>query len=212
MLKRIYSHLGWMVFPFAIAGIITLSLLDFLLWRQSIGDFKLRTTTDFVAFYPAGWIARTEGASQVYNLVSQKAVEESVLGSSILLDEVNPFVHPPFVVPLLRLIVQSDYVSSYQNWALVMSALFVISEFILILSLPNISKKESLLLFSASLLFFPGMVSILNGQDSAILFLGGAIWMYGLVLAPTLAAVGAIDALVTEATIVVEKEAIQPSE
>jgi uncharacterized membrane protein len=34
----------------------------------------------------------------------------------------------------------------------------------------------------------------------------------GLVLAPTLAAVGAIAALVTEATIVVEKEAIQPSE
>jgi len=34
----------------------------------------------------------------------------------------------------------------------------------------------------------------------------------GLVLAPTLAAVGAIAALVTEATIVVEKESILPSE
>ena len=34
----------------------------------------------------------------------------------------------------------------------------------------------------------------------------------GLVLVPTLAAVGAIAALVTEATIVVEKESIPPSE
>ena len=34
----------------------------------------------------------------------------------------------------------------------------------------------------------------------------------GLVLAPTLAAVGAIAALVTEATIVLEKESIPPSE
>ena len=34
----------------------------------------------------------------------------------------------------------------------------------------------------------------------------------GLVLTPTLAAVGAIAALVTEATIVVEKESISPSE
>jgi Flp pilus assembly pilin Flp len=34
----------------------------------------------------------------------------------------------------------------------------------------------------------------------------------GLVLVPTLAAVGAIAALVTEATIVVEKESVPPSE
>jgi Flp pilus assembly pilin Flp len=34
----------------------------------------------------------------------------------------------------------------------------------------------------------------------------------GLVLVPTLAAVGAVAALVTEATIVVEKESIPPSE
>lgn len=38
------------------------------------------------------------------------------------------------------------------------------------------------------------------------------IGVVGLVLVPTLAAVGAIAALVTEATIVVEKESIPPSE
>jgi len=181
MIKRIYSHFGWMITPVVVAGIVILSLLYLILWMELIGNFKLRTTTDFVAFYSAGWIARTEGKGNVYNLDYQRMVEERVSGNSMELDEVNPFVHPPFIVPILSHIVQSDYVLSYKNWALLMTILLTISALFLIFSLPHSSKMEYILLLLSSLLFFPGMVSILNGQDTAILLLGGSIWFYGMV-------------------------------
>jgi hypothetical protein len=170
-----------MVLLFAIGGIVTLSLLYLLLWMQLIGSFKLRTTTDFVAFYAAGWIARYESPSQVYNLDSQRVVEEHVSGSSIRANQVNPFVHPPFVIPLISLLITPDFVNSYENWAMGMLLLLMISSLLLIFSLPYLGKMDSLLLFLSGLLFFPGMVSLLNGQDSAILLLGAAIWFYGLV-------------------------------
>lgn len=168
------------LYPLAIAGIVSLAWLYLILWVQLIGVQRLRTTTDFVAFYAAGRIAQTEGAGQVYNLQSQRAVEEVVVGHTFQADEVNPFVHPPFVIPLLEHVIQPDYIAAYQSWALVMSAFFVVSAACLVISLPRLLKRDAIILLAVLILFFPGMVSILNGQDSAILLLGGAIWLYGL--------------------------------
>jgi hypothetical protein len=46
-------------------GLVSLALVYVVLWLGMIGDPRERTGADFIAFYAAGRIARTEGAARV---------------------------------------------------------------------------------------------------------------------------------------------------
>jgi hypothetical protein len=173
---------GKLCIPLILAGITLLLVFYSLMWIQLTSDRKLYSTTDFIAFYSAGRIAQSSDSAQVYNLDYQKGEEERILGYTIQPDEVNPFVHPPFVIPLLKLIINSDYLSSYFRWAFVLGALSFISGIFLVMSLQQKWGMSTILLLGVSVLFFPIMVSILNGQDSAVLLLGGSLWFYGLMV------------------------------
>ncbi len=41
--------------------------------------------------------------------------------------EVNPFPHPPFIIPLLMLLAHLDYVPAFVIWSVLMSIIFIIS-------------------------------------------------------------------------------------
>ncbi|MGD8404529.1 MAG: glycosyltransferase family 87 protein [Anaerolineales bacterium] len=162
---------------FLLSSLLALTLIYSVLWAQMIVDSFERTGTDFMALYAAGKIAREHGFSQVYDLQLQKQVEESVLGFQILPTDVNPFVHPPFILPVLAVISNWDYPTAFSIWGFFLLLIFVLSSWILSKSLVHIGKP--VILFLGSLLFFPTFVSILNGQNTAILALGGALWLYG---------------------------------
>lgn len=183
-----------------IVAVGSLLLIYPLLWLRVIRDPAERTAADFLPFYAAGRIAITEGMSKVYDLETERKTEDGILnatitqvytsrgqvapqstGPEISLKELNPFPHPPFIIPLLTIIAYLDYVPAFVSWSLLMTLLLILSTGILVRLIPEAQGWMKWTLFLGTLLFFPGFFSIINGQDTAVLLLGASIWFYELI-------------------------------
>jgi hypothetical protein len=163
---------------FSAAGLAALAIIYAVLWLRMIADPVERTGADFIAFYAAGRIALTGDTAAVFDLQAQQAAEEAVLGFPILPEELAPFMHPPFILPALMLVALLPYVGAFHAWALLLLVLYFVCAWLLVRTIPG-GKKDAAL-FAGIVLFFPAFVSILNGQNSALLVLGAALWLYGL--------------------------------
>lgn len=164
-----------------IATIVSLALVYPLLWMKMLADPVQYTGADFIAFYAAGRIADNEGASRAYDLNLQQKYQQEVVMYDFELQNVNPFVHPPFVVPLTQLAVTADYIASFQRWALLMVVISALgTPFLTSLHDGSFTPSEKVFLTLGLLLFLPLFQSVILGQDNAIMFLGISIWMWGL--------------------------------
>jgi len=168
---------------FLIAGIASLLLSYLGIWMRMINDPVERTGADFIHFYSAGRIAQSEGAAHVYDLSLQQEIEEQQVGFALAPGQVLPYNHLPYLIPILRVTMSADYVSSFYRWVFLMIAIFITGIGILgrVLTGDGIDRKSTLLASIGGFLFLPLFVSLMNGQDTAFLLLGAAIWMYGLV-------------------------------
>jgi len=164
---------------FTIGGLLSLAIIYAALWVRMVASPVERTGADFIALYAAGRITLTGHLSDVYVPQIQQAQEEAVLEFPIESTDLNPFVHPPFILPLLALVALLPYTAAFHVWALFMLALYGISAWFLVRTIPQLHKDRGLII--SIFLFFPAFVSILNGQNSAILFFGAALWLYGLI-------------------------------
>lgn len=164
---------------FTTVGLVSLALIYILLWVNMINDPKQRTGSDFIGFYSFGRIAQTQGFENIYNVQSQENIEEGVVGFQVVPEF---YTHVPFVTILADLIVDSNYISSFIRWAIILLLLNAISSYFLIQALHREDfKKEEIVILSAGIfLFFPTFIAFMNGQDDAILLLGLAIWLWGL--------------------------------
>ena len=185
---------------FAIAGIISLLLVYPILWLRVIRDPAQRTAADFLPFYAAGRIANTAGFASVYDWEAQRQAENDILnetirqmlvskgqpvtpedfGPPIQTTEVNPFPHPPFIVPVLMLLARLDYLPAFGIWSALMCVIFLLSAALLVKLVPQARGRDRWVLFLGTALFFPAFFSIINGQDTAILLLGASVWVYAL--------------------------------
>ena len=162
-------------------SVISLLLIYIILWMQMIATPKLRTGTDFIAFYTAGRVAQEKGVDNVYNIAYQQNLQESLLGFSIANNQPLLYNHIPFLIPLLALIMQNSYTASFFLWFLLQIMLYGISFYILFQLLPKVWTKETKLkLIIGGLLFFPTFSSLLIGQDTPFLFLGVSLFVYGI--------------------------------
>jgi hypothetical protein len=167
---------------FLIASVISLSVSYAGVWFRLINDPIERTGSDFIAFYTAGRMAQEKGASRVYDIALQRQIEEEQVGFMLAPEQVLQYNHMPFLIPVLRRIVTTDYVGSFARWALLM-ALFQAAAMILLgrmLKRAGIKPSSARIAMVGGMLFLPAFFSLMNGQDTGILLLGAAIWTYGL--------------------------------
>ncbi len=163
------------------AGIISLSLIYIILWAQMITNPAERTGTDFIAFYTAGRVAREHGVAHVYNIAYQQEIQEKLLGFSLANHQPLLYNHLPFLIPLLYLIIQKNYILSFFLWLLLLFIVYGASFLLLFHILPqNWHKKTKKRLILSGFLFFPLFSSLLLGQDTAFLFLGVTLFLYGI--------------------------------
>src|SRR6266545_662817 len=167
---------------FIMAGIISLFVSYLGIWIRFINDPVESTGSDFIAFYSAGRIAQREGASNVYNPLLQQQIQQKEVGFSLSPGQVLLYNHLPFLLPILQAIVNTSYVDSFYRWIFLLIMVYVAAIVILsrLLTLVEIDKNSILLISIGAFLFLPTFFSLMNGQDTAFLFLGIAIWMYGL--------------------------------
>jgi len=167
-----------------IIGIIAQLAWYGLLWSRMFTQLDISKPGDFSIFYTAGRIAATGHVTQIYNLQSQLAVQEKLLGSSFPLSQLLPFNHPPLLVPILQLICSQDYMASYWRWVLVMVC-FILATLVIIdrLLLAMQWNQDARLTFIICCgLFYPIFVGLLKGQDTAFLLFGCMFWFFGLVV------------------------------
>lgn len=163
--------------------IASLLIIYSVLWVRMITDEAQYTGTDFVPFYAAARIARSDGPSQMYDLQLQQKVESDLGNFNIQLQDVRIYLNPPFVVPFVSLVATPNFVTSLVLWEALM-ALFILVGTVLVFQIlrPHFSKQVLIIFLLGILFFFPGYKSLVIGQNSAMLFLGACIWVYGLTL------------------------------
>ena len=168
---------------FIIGGIVSLFVSYLGIWGRMISDPVERTGADFIHFYSAGRIAQSQGATHVYDLSLQQKVQEEQVGFSLVPGQVLPYNHIPYLIPILKAIVNTNYIDSFYKWDSIMILLYIGGVMILsgLLKQASLVRSSISMTATGSLLFLPVFVSLMNGQDTALLFLGAAIWMYGLV-------------------------------
>jgi len=166
-----------------LASVLSLALVYLLLWLGMINDQKERTGADFIAFFAASQIAITEGPYNIYNLELQKQVEEDQIGFELASGQILLFNHLPYLIPILNLIVTEDYIASFVRWGVILLAVFLLGNYILLSVLINtgLNKQEYMLFGFGSILFLPFFISLLNGQDTAFLFIGAVLLLWGVV-------------------------------
>ncbi|HSL30100.1 MAG TPA: glycosyltransferase family 87 protein [Anaerolineales bacterium] len=166
----------------AVAGVLSLFISYVGIWNRFVNDPVQRTGSDFIAFYSAGRVAQNQGISAVYDPRLQQMIQQEEVGFTLAPGQVLLYNHLPFLVPLLQIIVSENYVASLHRWVLLLMILYILSVVVLstISRQSGFNQESTVLTAVGALLFLPVFFSLMNGQDTAILFLGASIWMYGL--------------------------------
>ena len=169
---------------FVLAGLTTLIVIYAILWLKMISSPAERTGADFIHFYAAGIIARNQGAVHVYDLELQQTVEQEQVGFMLAPGQVLPFNHVPYLIPILSVVVSKNYVASFWRWAILMLICYMIGISLIAwwFRQKEFDIHTMLLISAGAITFYPVFVSLMQGQDTALLFLGGCLWVVGLSL------------------------------
>ena len=165
---------------FAITGLLSLFIIYSLLWVRMINTPVERTGSDFIGLFTGARLSQLHGYSAMYDIEKQQNLQAEVVGFEFHPDQTGYFTHPPFIVPLVRLISTDDYTTSLTRWTIILLALNALTVFVLLQTLPKdyYSKSETWLLGLGAFLFTPTFSGLMNGQDTAVLMLGAAVWVY----------------------------------
>lgn len=163
------------------SAILSLPLYFILAWMNMLEDAYERTGSDFMGFYTFGRISQVRGYPHIYEIEEQQKLQEEIVGHPV-----TPifYTHLPFIAPLAKVLVNEDYIESFKRWAVILFFLNVLNVYILA-NLLNISKftRENIVILCLGAFFFdPTFSGFMNGQDTAILLTGAALWAYGLFL------------------------------
>jgi Protein of unknown function (DUF2029). len=164
---------------FYITGLISLALCCSLLWLRMITSKAERTGSDFIALYAAGRVARLDGMSKVYDPLLQQAVEQEQVGFELVPGQVLLYNHVPYLVPVLWLIAGKSYLVSFIVWSALLVLFYGIGAWILI-RIVHPGHPYNWLCAAAILTFYPLFISLMDGQDTAFVFLGLCLWLAGL--------------------------------
>jgi hypothetical protein len=160
-----------------LSALLAQGVLYVIFWTQMISDRTLRTGTDFIAFYSAGQVADQYGTARVYDISLQQTIQQEQVGFTLAPGQVLIYNHLPYLIPLLRVLVSTNYVASFSRWAFLLLALYGLAVYLLVKTL-GWDNVPPWLVGLGALGFYPFFVSLLNGQDTAFLVLGAALCFY----------------------------------
>jgi hypothetical protein len=163
----------------AFVGIFSLMSYHIFYWVNLLNDPDQRTGSDFIGFYNFGRIMQEKGIQSIYDIAEQQRIEEEVVGHPVT---VIFYTHLPFMAPLAAAIVDEDYLASFKRWALILLLLNALNVYLLanLLDLKRFTRENGLILILGAFFFDPTASGFMNGQDTAVLLLGAALWLRGM--------------------------------
>jgi len=143
------------------------------LWWSARGKIAWGQT-DFISYYTAAGMMQDRMGSALYDLNRQSLYQDGILrslGSPFRFqDGLLAYNHPPFEIAWYLPLARLSYLPAYIVWVAVSFACFVAGVWLLARS-PGQHWTAAVLPMLASLAFFPVFIALLQGQDSATLFL-----------------------------------------
>jgi hypothetical protein len=166
---------------FLIASILLQATFCVIKWRALLTDPELNGI-DFISFYTAGSIAREGDYSHLYDLQAQNDIQSKLIPPDTFAGGVNLSQHPPYLAPLLSMIASDNFVKSYMIWTAILAFMLLLCSFIIYKFLLSLGWDcfSAVLCAANSVLFYPLLLSLLKGQDTAFILFGLLFWMLGL--------------------------------
>jgi len=130
----------WRVFQ--IAATCSLAITYVFQWGKMISIPSERTGADFIAFYAVGRIAQDQGISSVYKVNAQHDIEQIVVGFNLAKGQVLLYNHMPYLIPLLKLLVNADYIDSFIRWVVLMIGIYVAGSIFFLNSISSTEKNK----------------------------------------------------------------------
>jgi len=151
----------------------------------------LEGNSDFIACYTAARMVWDGKGAQLYDLSEQTAYQDKVLQSLDtqfrFRDGLLAYIHPPFEIVWFLPLGGLSYFQAYSVWLAISLGCLVAGVYVL-LRCPGHDRSRFLRFLLGSLAFFPVFINLLQGQDSATLFLFWALGYYSLARSREMAA------------------------
>jgi hypothetical protein len=148
-------------------------------WPPSVVDGR-----DMLAFVTAGRILADPAGqpADVYEPEVQRRVQEEITGRTIPPGTGLPFIHPPHLLPVQEAFAYLSDTAWWWRWTLLMTAMFLAGFALLDGSLAryDVGAMTRLEYGLVGLVFFPVVVSLVQAQDTGVLYLGVAAWIAAL--------------------------------
>lgn len=127
---------------------------------------------DFFSFYAAGRLFLARGGGAVYDQALQKAFQDQVSAQwSPLQFILLPYIHPPYVTPLLALVAQLPYRVAYTAWGAGNLVLFAAAVAVLLSGSQRLRGRAAVAAAVVAAGFFPAFVTLLQGQTDFLMLL-----------------------------------------
>lgn len=146
-------------------GLLLVSYIS--LWR----GLQKNDLADFISFYAAGILPTKD----IYNLDRQREVQLKVFGHpAVVKSGVLPFINPPVLAALLRLVTSEDFEATYTRWAFVLVIGALLSSIAVYFLLKDLGwlSEDALLASITALAFLPLFSSVVKGEPTVFVLLG----------------------------------------
>lgn len=159
---------------------LVLCVLSFATSDRGTTRFGPPLGADFAGFYNAGFILNLPEPERdrLYDFEFQDQLYHELL-PNLPREKVNPFVHPPFVAAVFRLLARLPYEVSFAVWLVICACLYVSGFLVAWKSLRNLPEGYRLDALLLALTFEPFLMECcLGGQLSAVMFCCFALALY----------------------------------
>jgi len=131
--------------------------------------------SDFIIYYTAAQMAKSHALGRLYDLNLQIEFQNRILNdlqSPVrFTDDLLPYNHPPFEILWFIPLAGLPYLSAFSIWVLWSVLCFAFGILLLIHSAEGLHNANLNWLYLLSFLYLPLVGTLLQGQDSAMLFL-----------------------------------------
>ncbi|MEM8862170.1 MAG: glycosyltransferase 87 family protein [Chloroflexota bacterium] len=145
------------------------------LWIPVLNTPADAVNRDFTIFATAARVVEQHGYPQIYDINLQRTAQQEIVATPIQIGGgLLPFNHPPFLMPLMQLVIGDDIFQSYLNWTLINVIFIGVCLWLSrqILSHSGWQTGDIWLFLIPLALVFPLQINLLQGQDILVVLIG----------------------------------------
>ncbi|MEM9776351.1 MAG: glycosyltransferase family 87 protein [Chloroflexota bacterium] len=151
-----------------------------LIWSSIVQNPADAVNRDFLSFAIADYVIERHGYLDLYDIGLQSSAMTAIVEGPILLEgSLLPFVHPPFLMPVMVLFINEDPFGSFLRWTLATLMLLIPCIWLSHQFLKQKNIAEPWWILIPLFLLAPLHINLFQGQDLIFLLFGLLVFVWG---------------------------------